>query len=249
VSGEEAASRRLTGWTRPAAALLAIGLSLYSLYWVLFVVQPQIYRVSFLLIALVQVFLRFPARRGAERGVSVLDGAAIAAAVLALGWPLFDFDRFVYRAADPLPADVVLGAVTIGLVLEATRRTVGPILPGTAAAFLLYAWAGPWLDRLGLSTFAHRGYGIDRLTGTLYVTLEGIFGVPLDVAATYIVLFTIYGAVLERSGAGRFFIDWAIAVIGRSQSCSDRWPGRCCARAAIGPKRPAPCSRPLASAR
>ena len=59
---------------------------------------------------------------------------------------------------------------------------------------------------------AHRGYGVDRLIGSLYMTLEGMFGVPLDVAATYIVLFTIYGAVLEQSGAGRFFIDWAMAT-------------------------------------
>ena len=71
-------------------------------------------------------------------------------------------------------------------------------------------------DDIGLGLLAHRGYGLDRLVGTLYMTLEGIFGVPLDVAATYIVLFTIYGAVLEHTGAGTFFIDWALAAIGRS---------------------------------
>ena len=83
-------------------------------------------------------------------------------------------------------------------MLEATRRAVGWILPATAVAFLLYAWAGPLLDQIGLDLIAHRGYGPARLVGTLYMTLEGIFGVPLDVAATYIILFTIYGAVLGR---------------------------------------------------
>jgi TRAP transporter 4TM/12TM fusion protein len=106
--------------------------------------------------------------------------------------------------------------VTIVVVLEATRRTTGWILPFTALAFLAYAVFGPALDRIGLALVAHRGYDAERLVGTLYMTLEGIFGVPLDVTATYIVLFTIYGAVLEHSGAGRFFIDWAAAAVGRS---------------------------------
>jgi TRAP transporter 4TM/12TM fusion protein len=80
------------------------------------------------------------------------------------------------------------------------------------------------LDRLGLSLIAHRGYAFDRVVGTLYMTLDGILGVPLDVAATYIILFTVYGAVVEHSGAGRFFVDWAMAAIGRSDSGSA--PGR-----------------------
>ena len=84
--------------------------------------------------------------------------------------------------------------------------------------------AGPWFDRIGLPLLAHRGYPLDRLIGTLYITLEGIFGVPLDVAATYIILFTIYGAVLEASGAGAFFINWALALMGKSRSGAA--PGR-----------------------
>jgi TRAP transporter 4TM/12TM fusion protein len=224
VSVEESASRRLTGLFGTLATVLAIGLSLYSLYWVLFIVQPQIYRISFLLIALVLIFLLFPPHRGQDEPVGALDWLLIAASVAALSWPILDFDRFIYRAADPLVADIVLGALAIGLVLEAARRTVGWVLPATALGFILYAWAGPLLDTVGLSLFAHRGYAPDRLVGTLYMTLEGIFGVPLDVAATYIILFTIYGAVLEHSGAGTFFIDWSMAAMGRSRSAAA--PGR-----------------------
>ena len=102
------------------------------------------------------------------------------------------------------------------MVLEATRRTSGWVLPVTALLFLAYGYYGSLLDRIGLDLIAHRGYSIARLVGTLYMTLEGIFGVPLDVTATYIILFTIYGAVLEHSGAGRFFVDWTMAAIGRS---------------------------------
>ena len=143
-------------------------------------------------------------------------------AVIAFSWPLIDFRQFVYRAAEPTSIDLILGAVAIALVLEATRRAVGWILPATAVAFLLYAWAGPLLDQIGLDLIAHRGYGPARLVGTLYMTLEGIFGVPLDVAATYIILFTIYGALLDASGAGFFFIEWALKASGRSVGA----PGR-----------------------
>lgn len=224
VPSDEAPARRVDGFTGRVAGLLAIGLSLYALYWVLFIVQPQVYRVSFLLVSLVLSFLLFPRVRGSGSRVGALDSLLIAASIAALSWPLIDFSRFVYRAADPAPADLVLGGVAILLVLEATRRAVGWILPVTAVAFLVYALLGPHLDTVGLSLIAHRGYPPDRLIGTLYMTLEGIFGVPLDVAATYIVLFTIYGAVLEFSGAGQFFIDWSMAAMGKSRSGAA--PGR-----------------------
>jgi TRAP transporter 4TM/12TM fusion protein len=220
---EHAATRPLEGFPRRLASTLAVALSAYALYWVLFVVEPQVYRVSFLLIALILTFLLFPSSRRSRQGhVPGADWVLIGAAVVALGWPLADFSRFVYRAAEPLPQDLVLGTVTILLVLEGARRSVGWILPVVALAFLAYAWLGPSFDRIGLSLIAHRGYGFDRLIGTLYMSLEGLFGVPLDVTATYIILFTIYGAVLEQSGAGRFFIDWALSASGTSASA----PGR-----------------------
>lgn len=197
------------------ATALALALSLYAVYWVVRIVQPQIYRVSFLAGSIVLIFLVYRGRRS-SRQVTRLDWGLIAAGLAALAWPIIDFDQFVYRAATPLPIDIALGVVTIALVLEAARRTTGFILPVTALAFLAYGYYGAVLDRIGLSLIGHRGYPVDRLVATLYMTLEGIFGVPIDVAATYIVLFVIYGAILEHSGAGRFFVDWSLAAIGRS---------------------------------
>jgi len=223
-TSETSHERTLVGWQRRIASVLAVGLSAYSLYWVLFVVQPQIYRVSFLLVSLVLIFTLFPARRAGTDRVAAIDWVLIVATVVALAWPILDFRQFVYRAADPLPIDLALGAVAILLLLEATRRSVGWILPATAIGFIVYGWAGPLFDRIGLPLIAHRGYALDRLVGTLYMSLEGIFGVPLDVASTYIILFTIYGALLERSGAGKFFIDWSMAAMGRSRSGAA--PGR-----------------------
>ena len=167
------------------------------------------------------IFLLFPARSARSSGrVSLADWALVGGTVVALSWPILDFSRFIYRAADPLPVDVALGGLTILLVLEATRRSVGWILPATAIAFIAYGWGGQVFDRIGLGLIAHRGYELDRLVGTLYMTLEGIFGVPLDVASTYIILFTIYGAVLERSGRA------ASSSTGRWR----RWGGRTRAR-------------------
>jgi TRAP transporter 4TM/12TM fusion protein len=220
----EAPVRRLSGFTRYLAGGLAVGLSLYALYWVVGIVDTQIYRVTFLLVALVLTFLQYPARRGRASPVGVLDWALVAATLVALGWPLADFSQFIYRAANPTMVDVLCGAATLAIILEATRRTVGLMLPVSAAVFIAYAFAGPLLDRVGLDLLAHRGYDLERLIGSLYMTLEGVFGVPLDVAATYIILFTIYGAVLQYSGAGTFFLDWATAVMGRGASGAS--PGR-----------------------
>ena len=220
----EGPSRVLSGRVAILTTTLAAGLSLYALYWVISIIQPQIYRVSFLLLALVLTFLIFPAHSRWRSRVMWLDWVLVASTLVALIWPIVDFDQFVYRAATPLAIDLVLGALTTILVLEATRRTVGPILPVTAISFLLYGYYGPSLELIGLELFAHRGYDIDRLIGTLYMTLEGIFGVPLNVAATFIVLFTIFGSILTHSGAGQFFINWTMSAFGRSRSGAG--PGR-----------------------
>ncbi|HSL21758.1 MAG TPA: TRAP transporter fused permease subunit [Vicinamibacterales bacterium] len=193
--------------------VLAAGLSAFSLYWVVGIIQPQVYRALFLGLALLLTFLRF-------RSWGALDFALAALSVAVCAWPVADFDRFIYSSTNPTLVDLIFGTAAVLVVLEGTRRTVGWVLPVTALAFIGYALAGPWLPR----AVAHRGYGVDRLVGSLYMTLEGIFGVPLDVASTYIILFTVYGAVLEWSGAGRFFIDWSLAVMRRSSSVSA--PGR-----------------------
>ena len=209
----------LPGAAGVLATTLAAGLALYALYWVVAIVQPQGYRLRFLLCCLVLTFILYPFRRGTPRArVPVADWVLVAVAAAATVWPLVEFDDFIYRATEPTLTDLALGTALIALVLEATRRTSGPVLTAVALGFLAYAWLGPFLDLVGLSVVAHRGYGLDRIVGTLYMTLEGVFGVPLDVASTYIILFTIFGAVLEHSGAARFLLDWSRAAFGRSPS-------------------------------
>jgi TRAP transporter 4TM/12TM fusion protein len=142
----------------------------------------------------------------------------IAASIAVVAYPLWDFEEFIYRAALPTAKDQVFGALTILLVLEATRRTTGWILPAVAITFLGYARFGAYLP----PPWTHQGYDVERLVGHMYVTLEGIFGVPLDVAATFIILFTIYGAALEFSGAGKFYVDFSLAATGGKPAAAGR---------------------------
>ncbi len=136
-------------------------------------------------------------------------------------WPLIGgFDAYLARSFAPFYIDVICGFAVVVLVLLATWRTVGPILPIIVAVFILYAYFGYLIPDGWL--IGHRGYGLSRLTSQFVMGTEGIFGVPLDVAATYIILFTIYGAVLELSGAGQFFLDISLAAFRKSRTA----PGR-----------------------
>ena len=216
--GEGGPGRDLRGGWRWVAGALAVGLSLYALYATRATIPTQIYRTSFLGIALALTFLRYPWRRAASGRVSPLDLLLVAASIAVAAYPILDYQQFVYRAARPTDLDVWLGTVCILLVLEATRRTIGWVLPAVAAGLLAYGHWGYLLP----GPYGHRGYDLDRMVGSLYVSLEGIFGVPLDVAATYIILFTIYGAVLEYSGAGKFFLDFSFAAMGRRRGGAGR---------------------------
>ena len=211
VEAAEGPRRRLSGPLEKAVSGLAVALSLVSLYWAYGTVTAQIQRLAFLGFALILSFLLYPARgKAAAARITGLDWVLVGASLLAVAYPFWDFEEFIYRAALPTTADQVFGALTILLILEATRRTTGWILPVTAIAFLAYAWVGAWLP----SPWTHKGYGLDRLVGHMYLTLEGIFGVPIDVASTFIILFTIYGAVLEYSKAGEFFVNFSLAATG-----------------------------------
>src|SRR5688500_93772 len=216
---EEGPRRRLSGPMSWLASALAAAMSLVFIYWAWTTVTTQILRLVFLAFTLVLTFVLYPpTREGRHRGVSWFDWILITLSLLAIGYPLWDFEEFIYRAALPDLQDQIFGALTIVLVLEATRRTTGWILPVVAVAFLAYAWLGAWLP----SPWTHQGYGLDRLVGHMYMTLEGIFGVPLDVAATFIILFTIYGAVLEHSKAGEFYVNFSLAATGGKPAAAGR---------------------------
>ncbi|MGE0297990.1 TRAP transporter permease [Pseudonocardia sp.] len=221
----ERPARHLPPGLHRVVAVIAAGLSVYALYWVFRPLPVLQYRMSFLAVVLPLTFIVYrPGLRRPPEGrpdrPGVTDWVLAAASLVACVYPLLVFDDFIRRAFAPTTLDIVMGTLCTLLVLEACRRTVGPILPGICVGFVLYAYYGGYLPASW--SISHGGYDFDRIIVALYNGTEGIFGVPLDVAATYIVLFTLYGAVLELSGAGRFFVDLSFAAFRRSASA----PGR-----------------------
>jgi len=106
---------------------------------------------------------------------------------------------------------VVMGIMSIVLLLKAARRTLGMALPVIAVIFILYDYLGQYMPDM----IAHKGASINKIVGQMYLTTEGIFGVPLGVSASYVFLFVLFGALLERAGAGKYFIDLAYALLGK----------------------------------
>ena len=216
----ERPGRHLSGITGAVVAVGCAGLSIFAISWVVNPLEAGVYRPAFLAIALFLTFLVFGAKGNRDSRPTVADWTLAILSLVAAGYASVTSDELFRHAADPTTVDLIFGIVTILLVLEATRRTVGWILPAICIAFLAYAYLGgliPEATRLG-----HKGYGLDRIIGQTYLGLEGIFGIPLDVAATYIVLFAVYGAVLEYSGASRFFVELSHAAFGGSAT----GPGR-----------------------
>ena len=160
----------------------------------------------------------------------ILDWALAAVALLVCLYPLLPvdfgaaggggFDAFLDRQGSLAPLDIAMGGVLTVLVLEATRRTTGWVLPAVCVFFLLYAYYGGYLPTSWPGS--HAGIDFSQIVNALYNDATGFYGVPLDVCATYIVLFTIYGAVLDRTGAGTFFVDLSFSLFRRSRGA----PGR-----------------------
>ena len=178
--------------------------------------EELIFRPLHLVFVMTLIFVIHPLRPGAAAWQRVvLDGVPLAVALAALGYILFNQEYVVtrFQYVDPLTtADLWLGGALVLLVLEAARRAIGAALPITAALFLAYALLGPWLP-FGLS---HDGFAPSELVEQLYLTTEGIFGIPLSVSAKYVVLFVLFGAFLERVGTGELFLSFAMAVAGHT---------------------------------
>ncbi len=122
------------------------------------------------------------------------------------------YKELVFRAGLPNRIDLLMGGVTILLVLEATRRAIGPELPIVVIVFLLYAFFGPYMP----GYFAHRGYSLERIIEHLYMQTEGIYGIPLGVSSSFVFLFILFGSVLNKTGMGKFFIDLSMALAGHT---------------------------------
>ncbi len=159
-------------------------------------------------------FLCYPLLGGRARKYSwVADCvAAFIAAVPGL-YVLFTWQSRMYQAGLATGLEILLGVVLLLTVLEATRRTVGMSMVLVALAFVLYALGGSHIPGI----FGHRGYTLRRLISHIYLTAEGIYGGPIGISSTFIILFTLFGGFLAALGAGNFFMKLAVALTGKSK--------------------------------
>lgn len=214
--GEDEASthRALVGPAAVICTAVAVAMSLFHLYTAGYTVMTaMVQRSVHLGFVLVLIFLLYPRDRRASRTkVALADWVLVALSIAGCFYITFNWDALseAARIANPTQVDLTLGVVTTLLVLEATRRTAGLALPIVATGFIVYAFAGPWMP----GALAHPGILLDQFIGMNYLFTEGLFGAPLGVSATFVVIFIIFGAFLEESGGGRFFIDLACSAFG-----------------------------------
>ena len=218
IEEEEGAISRYRGWLGHAITFLLVAMSLFHLYAAVDIVQAQVLRPVHVGFMLLLVFLLFPLAPRYRNRLMWWDVVCAAVGVATIVYVLQGGDDFWDRNVTPTSTDFAFGAAFVLLVLEACRRTSGWIVTTVVATFLVYAFVGPLLP----GQWQHRGYDLESMSGFLYQTLEGIFGTAVDVSSSLIILFTIYGAFLQQSGAGKFFLDFSFAAMGRKHAGAGR---------------------------
>jgi TRAP transporter 4TM/12TM fusion protein len=210
VEEEEGAANKLKGWLGGFIRLTAFVMAAFHLYTAYAIVPTQTLRPVHVAFVLFLCFLVFPIAPRFRHRVMWWDWIAAALAIAIVVYAVQGGDDFWDRNTSPNAWDSFFGVGLVLLVLEAMRRTSGWIMPAITLGFIAYALAGPILP----APWTHKGYDVARLIGVMYMTLEGIFGVAVDVASSLIILFTIYGAFLQYSGAGKFYLDFSFSAMG-----------------------------------
>jgi TRAP transporter 4TM/12TM fusion protein len=236
----EAKTRTLAGWWARFATSLSVATTLFALYYAAAgaevpftsvvlvptisvfgetITTKQIYEMLFLAAVLTLTFILYPAhRRFLARVNLTLDLLpAIASVAIAL-YVLLNFEQVIYRANSPTPTDFVFGVIAIVVVLEAARRTIGWHLPVLGLIAIAYAYFADFMP----GPFRGPPKNLDDIVANQYLGTDGMLGQPLLVAATFIILFTIYGAILDYTGAGKFYVDLAFALTGRKPTGAAR---------------------------
>ncbi len=163
---------------------------------------------------IVPIFLLIPLRAKDKGKVSPLDFMLALLALVSSIYLTLTWENNAMRILDPSLIETIMGIIMILIVLEATRRSMGMSMTIIAIISLVYAYFGPYFPGL----LKHKGFGIVSLVSYLYSTTEGIFGLPMGVSATYIIIFVLFGSFLAKSGAGQLFVDLSLAATGRARS-------------------------------
>jgi len=219
----EFGARAPTGFTKQVICGVAALWSLFQLALPKLILLPSVYiRAIHLAFAIFLVYLSYPAfKRIRLRGplsflssrerVHLIDWSLAILAALAALYLAIDYEGLSARQGSPLLRDIVFGGLLVILLLEAARRSLGPALSLVAGLFIVYAFFGPYMPEL----IAHKGVSLGRFMGQMTMSTEGIYGIPLDVSATIVFLFVLFGAMLDRAGGGRYFVQLALSLMGR----------------------------------
>mgnify|MGYP000232115054 FL=1 len=207
--------RHYTGLAAILVSTIAIVLSLFHLYTagfgVLLALKQRAVHLGFIFTL---IFLLYPALKDKKDNKFILGIDLILAlgSIAISSYIIFNYESLVRRAGMYTQLDQFMAILAIIIVLEGTRRALGPELPVISIIFLLYAHYGQQMPGM----LAHRGYSWSRIASHMYFTTEGIFGIPLGVSATYIFLFLLLGAFAKRTGLGDLFIDLALSLTGKT---------------------------------
>jgi TRAP transporter 4TM/12TM fusion protein len=220
VAEADTGGRKPTGVARRLLFAVALAWSLFQLWYA----SPLPYLLNFgvfndgqarvihLCFAFLLAFTSFPALKRSPRDrVPISDWVLAGLGIVAAGYLLFYYRELSQRSGLPTTEDVVVSVIGVVLLLEAARRAVGPALAAIAALMLGYIFAGPWLPGL----LAHKGASLSRAASQMWLTSEGIFGVALGVSTSVVFLFVLFGSLLERAGAGHYFIQLAFSLLGQ----------------------------------
>ncbi len=208
--------RKLTGPIGKITSIIAIAMSMFQFYTAGFgTLLSAKQRSLHIIFAFTLGFLLYPATKKSKKDkVSIFDFVFIGLTIIVFGYLFVFVEQIANKGTDLTTIDRIFGAIAILITLEVTRRVVGPELPIVSIVFLLYAKFGPYLPGL----LAHRGFTVERIISQMYLALEGIMGIPLGVSATFVFMFILFGAFLDKTGVGKFFIDLAFAATGHLKS-------------------------------
>ena len=156
-------------------------------------------------------YMAYPAFKRSPRAyVPITDWALAIAGAFCASYLFLFYDQLATRPGQPTPMDVYTAAVGVVLLLEATRRVLGLPMVIVAVVFLIYTFGGPYMPDM----IAHRGFSLNRAMSHQWLTTEGVFGVALGVSSSFIFLFVLFGSLLDKAGAGNYFIKSAFALLG-----------------------------------
>jgi len=208
--------RKLKGTLSLVVSVIAIAMATFHLYTAGFgTLLSYRQRSLHIIFAFIIGLFLYPARKKSSREKpAIFDFVLMAVAIVVFGYIFLFPEQMALKGGNATTLDLMFGVMAILLTLEVTRRVVGPELPIVAIIFLSYAYFGPYMPGM----LAHRGFSLTRIVSHMYMGLEGIMGIPTGVSATFVFLFILFGAFLDKTGVGKFFIDMAFGLTGHLKS-------------------------------